>query len=125
MTAKQVDELIMDKENRDKKEYESKIEEKGYKRGLKEGKVQSDVESNKEVPQEENPEKEEMVQQLLSDNEQMENALNSQTIPDEVIEELLALAQNDPETFQEVVQAYPQIAEMLQEDMMNMNGGQI
>lgn len=125
MTAKQVDELIMDKENRDKKEYESKIEEKGYKRGLKEGKVQSDVESNKKVPQEENPEKEEMVQQLLSDNEQMENALNSQTIPDEVIQELLALAQNDPETFQEVVQAYPQIAQMLQEDMVNMNGGQI
>ena len=39
MTSKQVDELIMDKENRDKKEYESKIEEKGYKKGLSEGKI--------------------------------------------------------------------------------------
>lgn len=131
LTSKQVDELIMDKEQRDKKEYESQIEEKGYKRGLKDGKVQSKEEEEEEAtPNEEtsdvNEEEKKMLEeQLLSENAQMEEALNSQQIPDEVLEELLALAQQDPEMFREILQNYPQLAEMLQQDMQNMNGGMI
>ena len=130
MTSKQVDELIMDKEQRDKKEYESQIEEKGYKRGLKDGKVQSKEEKEEVTPNEEtsdvNEEEKKMLeQQLLSENAQMEEALNSQQIPNEVLEELLALAQQDPEMFREIIQNYPQLAEMLQQDIQNMNGGMI
>ena len=130
LTSKQVDELIMDKEQRDKKEYESQIEEKGYKRGLKDGKVQSKEEKEEVTPNEEasdvNEEEKKMLeQQLLSENAQMEEALNSQQIPDEVLEELLALAQQDPEMFREIIQSYPQLAEMLQQDIQNMNGGMI
>ena len=129
MTSKQVDELIMDKEQRDKKEYESQIEEKGYKRGLKDGKVQSKEEKEEVTPNEESDvneeEKKMLEQQLLSENAQMEEALNSQQIPDEVLEELLALAQQDPEMFREIIQSYPQLAEMLQQDIQNMNGGMI
>ena len=130
LTSKQVDELIMDKEQRDKKEYESQIEEKGYKRGLKDGKVQSkeekeEVTSNEETSDVNEEEKKMLEQQLLSENAQMEEALNSQQIPDEVLEELLALAQQDPEMFREIIQSYPQLAEMLQQDMQNMNGGMI
>ena len=130
LTSKQVDELIMDKEQRDKKEYESQIEEKGYKRGLKDGKVQSKEEKEEVTPNEEtsdvNEEEKKMLEeQLLSENAQMEEALNSQQIPDEVLEELLALAQQDPEMFREIIQSYPQLAEMLQQDMQNMNGGMI
>lgn len=130
LTSKQVDELIMDKEQRDKKEYESQIEEKGYKRGLKDGKVQGKEEKEEVTPNEEtsdvNEEEKKMLeQQLLSENAQMEEALNSQQIPDEVLEELLALAQQDPEMFREIIQNYPQLAEMLQQDMQNMNGGMI
>lgn len=130
LTSKQVDELIMDKEQRDKKEYESQIEEKGYKRGLKDGKVQSKEEKEEVTPNEEtsdvNEEEKKMLeQQLLSENAQMEEALNSQQIPDEVLEELLMLAQQDPEMFREILQNYPQLAEMLQQDMQNMNGGLI
>lgn len=130
LTSKQVDELIMDKEQRDKKEYESQIEEKGYKRGLKDGKVQGKEEKEEVTPNEEtsdvNEEEKKMLeQQLLSENAQMEEALNSQQIPDEVLEELLALAQQDPEMFREILQNYPQLAEMLQQDMQNMNGGMI
>lgn len=128
LTSKQVDELIMDKEQRDKKEYESQIEEKGYKRGLKDGKVQSkeeEVTPNEETSDVNEEEKKMLEQQLLSENAQMEEALNSQQIPDEVLEELLALAQQDPEMFREILQNYPQLAEMLQQDMQNMNGGMI
>lgn len=127
LTSKQVDELIMDKEQRDKKEYESQIEEKGYKRGLKDGKVQSKEEATpKEETSDVNEEEKKMLEeQLLSENAQMEEALNSQQIPDEVLEELLALAQQDPEMFREILQNYPQLAEMLQQDMQNMNGGMI
>lgn len=130
LTSKQVDELIMDKEQRDKKEYESQIEEKGYKRGLKDGKAQSKEEKEEVTPNEEtsdvNEEEKKMLEeQLLSENAQMEEALNSQQIPDEVLEELLALAQQDPEMFREILQNYPQLAEMLQQDMQNMNGGMI
>ncbi len=128
LTSKQVDELIMDKEQRDKKEYESQIEEKGYKRGLKDGKVQSkeeEVTPNEETSDANEEEKKMLEEQLLSENAQMEEALNSQQIPDEVLEELLALAQQDPEMFREILQNYPQLAEMLQQDMQNMNGGMI
>lgn len=130
MTSKQVDELIMDKEQRDKKEYESKIEEKGYKRGLKDGKVQSKEEKEEVTPNEETSdvneeEKKRLEQQLLSENTQMEEALNSQQIPNEVLEELLMLAQQDPEMFTQIIQTYPQLAEMLQQDIQNMNGGLI
>lgn len=130
LTSKQVDELIMDKEQRDKKEYESQIEEKGYKRGLKDGKAQSKEEKEEVTPNEEtsdvNEEEKKMLEeQLLSENAQMEEALNSQQIPDEVLEELLMLAQQDPEMFGEILQNYPQLAEMLQQDMQNMNGGMI
>ena len=130
LTSKQVDELIMDKEQRDKKEYESQIEEKGYKRGLKDGKVQSKEEKEEEVtPNEESgvneEEKKMLEEQLLSENAQMEEALSAQQIPDEVLEELLALAQKDPEMFREIIQSYPQLAEMLQQDIQNMNGGMI
>ena len=130
MTSKQVDELIMDKEQRDKKEYESQIEEKGYKRGLKDGKVQKEEKEKEVTPVEEtsdvNEEEKKMLEkQLLSENAQMEEALNSQQIPDEVLEELLALAQQDPEMFREIIQSYPQLVEMLQQDMQNMNGGMI
>ena len=130
LTSKQVDELIMDKEQRDKKEYESQIEEKGYKRGLKDGKMQSKEEKEEVTPNEEasdvNEEEKKMLEeQLLSENAQMEEALNSQQIPDEVLEELLALAQQDPEMFREILQNYPQLAEMLQQDIQNMNGGMI
>ena len=130
MTSKQVDELIMDKEQRDKKEYESQIEEKGYKRGLKDGKVQSKEEKEEVTPNEETSdvneeEKKRLEQQLLSENAQMEEALNSQQIPDEVLEELIMLAQQDPEMFRQIIQTYPQLAEMLQQDMQNMNGGLI
>lgn len=128
LTSKQVDELIMDKEQRDKKEYESQIEEKGYKRGLKDGKVQSKEEEatpNEETSDVNEEEKKMLEEQLLSENAQMEEALNSQQIPDEVLEELLVLAQQDPEMFREILQNYPQLAEMLQQDMQNMNGGMI
>ena len=130
MTSKQVDELIMDKEQRDKKEYESKIEEKGYKRGLKDGKVQNKEEKEEVTPNEEtsdvNEEEKKMLEeQLLSENAQMEEALNSQQIPNEVLEELIMLAQQDPEMFTQIIQTYPQLAEMLQQDIQNMNGGLI
>ena len=130
MTSKQVDELIMDKEQRDKKEYESKIEEKGNKRGLKDGKVQNQEEKEEVTPNEEtsdvNEEEKKMLEeQLLSENAQMEEALNSQQIPNEVLEELIMLAQQDPEMFTQIIQTYPQLAEMLQQDIQNMNGGLI
>ena len=70
-------------------------------------------------------EKKMLEQQLLSENAQMEEALNSQQIPDEVLEELIMLAQQDPEMFRQIIQTYPQLAEMLQQDMQNMNGGLI
>ena len=70
-------------------------------------------------------EKKRLEEQLLSENAQMEEALNSQQIPNEVLEELLMLAQQDPEMFRQIIQTYPQLAEMLQQDMQNMNGGLI
>ena len=120
ITAKQVDELILDKENRDKKEYESKIEEKGYKRGIKDGKMQTE---EKEEVASKDEEKKMLEEQLLSENAQMEKALDSQQIPNEVLEELLNLSKEDPQAFMEVLQAYPELAQMLEEDIQNLNGG--
>ena len=54
---------------------------------------------------------------------QMMNALDNQQIPDEALEELLMLAQQDPDTFREIVEAYPELAQMLQQDIQTMNGG--
>ena len=41
-----------------------------------------------------------------------------------VLQELLLLAKTQPEVFQEVITAYPELAQMLQEDIQTMNGGQ-
>ena len=132
MTSKQVDELIMDKENREKKEYESSIEEKGYKRGVQDGKMQT-KEEEKEIG---NPDEfadmpvggmasvDEAKSEPSQEEVQMMSALENQQIPDEVLQELLALAKNQPEVFQEVITAYPELAQMLQEDIQTMNGGQ-
>ena len=132
MTSKQVDELIMDKENREKKEYESSIEEKGYKRGVQDGKMQT-KEEEKEIG---NPNEfadmpvggmasvDEPKGEPSQEEVQMMSALENQQIPDEVLQELLALAKTEPEVFQEVISAYPELAQMLQEDIQTMNGGQ-
>ena len=53
----------------------------------------------------------------------MEKALNSQKIPNEVLQELLDLSKDDPQAFVELIQAYPELAQTLQEDINNMNGG--
>ena len=130
MTSKQVDELIMDKENRDKKEYESSIEEKGYKRGVQDGKMQKEKEEGQINGEEPNSVDVPMddfngVEGQPSEEEiQMMGALENQQIPDEVLQELLMLSQNDPETFKEIIVNYPQLAEMLQQDIEMMNGGQ-
>lgn len=125
MTAKQVDELIMDKENREKKEYESSIEEKGYKRGVKDGQMQikkeekeigdKDAKAN-DVPNNDN---------AVSDyNENIEpTGAEVGQIPTEVLQELLTIAQEQPELFQEIIANYPELAEMLQQDINVMNGG--
>ena len=129
MTSKQVDELIMDKENRDKKEYESSIEEKGYKRGVQDGKMQKEKEEGQINGEEPNSVDVPMddfngVEGQPSEEEiQMMGALENQQIPDEVLQELLMLSQNDPETFKEIIVNYPQLAEMLQQDIETMNGG--
>ena len=132
MTSKQVDELIMDKENRDKEKYESSIEEKGYKRGVQDGKMQT-KEEEKEIG---NPNEfadmpvggmasvDEPKSEPSQEEVQMMSALENQQIPDEVLQELLALAKTEPEVFQEVITAYPELAQMLQEDIQTMNGGQ-
>ena len=132
MTSKQVDELIMDKENRDKEKYESSIEEKGYKRGVQDGKMQT-KEEEKEIGNS-NEFTDILVDSVASADEpkgepsqeevQMMSALENQQIPDEVLQELLALAKTQPEVFQEVITAYPELAQMLQEDIQTMNGGQ-
>ena len=132
MTSKQVDELIMDKENREKKEYESSIEEKGYKRGVQDGKMQTKEEEkeigfadeNIDMPVDNMGDINEVENQPSQEEVQMMSALENQQIPDEVLQELLALAKTEPEVFQEVITAYPELAQMLQEDIQTMNGGQ-
>ena len=132
MTSKQVDELIMDKENREKKEYESSIEEKGYKRGVQDGKMQTkekekeigDSSEFADIPVDSVASADESKGEPSQEEVQMISALENQQIPDEVLQELLALAKNQPEVFQEVITAYPELAQMLQEDIQTMNGGQ-
>ena len=132
MTSKQVDALIMDKENREKKEYESSIEEKGYKRGVQDGKMQTKEEEKEigdsseftDIPVDSVASADEFKGEPSQEEVQMMSALENQQIPDEVLQELLALAKNQPEVFQEVISAYPELAQMLQEDIQTMNGGQ-
>ena len=132
MTSKQVDELIMDKENREKKEYESSIEEKGYKRGVQDGKMQTKEEEKEigdsseftDIPVDSVASADEPKGVPSQEEVQMMSALENQQIPDEVLQELLALAKTEPEVFQEVISAYPELAQMLQEDIQTMNGGQ-
>ena len=122
----QVDELILDKEDRDKKEYESKIEEKGYKRGVKDGKMQTKEENREEVP--EVNESEENINQDGLDapiqDPEIEK-LQTQQIPIDVLEGLLQMMESDPEQLLGIMEQYPELQEMLQQDIMNMNGGQI
>ena len=132
MTSKQVDELIMDKENREKKEYESSIEEKGYKRGVQDGKMQTKEEEKEignsneftDIPVDSVVSADEPKGESSQEEVQMISALENQQIPNEVLQELLALAKTEPEVFQEVISAYPELAQMLQEDIQTMNGGQ-
>lgn len=132
MTSKQVDELIMDKENRDKEKYESSIEEKGYKRGVQDGKMQTKEEEKEignsnefaDTPVGGMASVDEPKSEPSQEEVQMMSALENQQIPDEVLQELLALAKTEPEVFQEVITAYPELAQMLQEDIQTMNGGQ-
>ena len=126
--SQQVDELLKDKQDREKQEHERQIEEKGYKRGVKDGKMQNKEEEEGQVDE---VSSDSMSMDDINDVEnqpseeeiQMMNALDNQQIPDEALEELLMLAQQDPDTFREVVEAYPELAQMLQEDIQTMNGG--
>ena len=128
MTSKQIDELILDKENRDKQEYESKIEEKGYKRGVKDGKMQIKEEEEKvtpggEVVEESNNNIMDNGTGVPGDNVESIQGMGEEIegqIPTEVLQELLTLAQEQPEVFREVLQNYPELAQMLQQDI---NGG--
>ena len=146
MTSKQVDELILDKENRDKKEYEGQIEEKGYKRGVKDGKMQNKeieeegemseinqpmVETNgltngqQMVEQMEQPMDEQMVMSPEEADEELMRRMETQQIPDDVLQELVLLMQEQPEVFEELMKEYPQLIQMLQSDMSNLNGRNI
>ena len=125
--SQQVDELLKDKQDREKQEYERQIEEKGYKRGVKDGKMQNKEEEKEidEVPTDNIPmdDVNDVESQPSEEEIQMMNALDNQQIPDEALEELLMLAQQDPDTFREIVEAYPELAQMLQQDIQTMNGG--
>ena len=122
----QVDELILDKEDRDKKEYESKIEEKGYKRGVKDGKMQTKEENNKEETML-NESKEEVNQDGLDAlNEEKEiERLQTQQVPIDVLEGLMQMMEAAPEEFVKLVEEHPELQQMLEQDLMNMNGGQM
>ena len=122
----QVDELILDKEDRDKKEYESKIEEKGYKRGVKDGKMQTKEENNKEETML-NESKEEVNQDGLDAlNEEKEiERLQTQQVPIDVLEGLMQMMETAPEEFVKLVEEHPELQQMLEQDLMNMNGGQM
>lgn len=125
--SQQVDELLKDKQDREKQEHERQIEEKGYKRGVKDGKMQNKEEEKEidEVPTDNIPmdDVNDVEGQPSEEEIQMMNALDNQQIPDEALEELLMLAQQDPDTFREIVEAYPELAQMLQQDIQTMNGG--
>ena len=133
ITGQQVEELMADKEAREKKEYEGKIEEKGYKKGVQEAKKEmlnndresinnSNVDnSSSDMPR--NVSNGEEIQQLPQE-EEMVNKLQAQQIPIDVLEELIALSQEEPSKFAELIQTYPELQEMLKQDIQNMNGGQ-
>ncbi len=115
----QVDELILDKEDRDKKEYESKIEEKGYKRGVKDGKMQTKEEGREEMPKVSEPTP--MEEEMPLDPEV--EKLQSQQIPIDVLEGLLQMMESDPQQLMQIMEQYPELQEILQQDLTNMNGG--
>ena len=133
ITGQQVEELIADKEAREKKEYEGKIEEKGYKKGVQEAKkemLNNDRENinnsnvdNSSSDMSGNVSNGEEIQQLPQE-EEMVNKLQAQQIPIDVLEELIALSQEEPSKFAELIQTYPELQEMLKQDIQNMNGGQ-
>lgn len=129
-TSKQVDSLILDKEQREQKDRDSELEDKGYQRGLKEGAKQLQEEKPVDEKKEDNvvssPQQEEQegITPEQAD-EELTRRMDSQQIPDEVLQELLQLSQNDPETFTQILQQYPELLELLQQDMNNMNGGNI
>ena len=132
-TSKQVDSLILDKEQREQKDRDSELEDKGYQRGLKEGAKQlqeeKPVDENKESKEDNvvsfpQQEEQEGITPEQAD-EELTRRMDSQQIPDEVLQELLQLSQNDPETFTQILQQYPELLELLQQDMNNMNGGNI
>lgn len=121
----QVDELVVDKENRDKKEYESKIEEKGYKRGLKDGKTEKEHKekaSETSVKDEPNVVDGEHEEEMLTPNNPEVQKLQTQEVPIDVLEELVTLSENDPEQFVELVQQYPELIELIEKDTINMQG---
>ena len=133
ITGQQVEELMADKEAREKKEYEGKIEEKGYKKGVQEAKkemLNNDRESinnsnvdNSSSDMSGNVSNGEEIQQLPQE-EEMVNKLQAQQIPIDVLEELIALSQEEPSKFAELIQTYPELQEMLKQDIQSMNGGQ-
>ena len=129
MTSKQVDELILDKENRDKVEYETKIEEKGYNRGLSEGRKSMEEELNNVSGENDNmstPADSSEGEFTPVDAEvELNRRMEEQQIPQEVLEELLALSQENPEALKQIVEAYPQLLEMIQHDTQIMNGGEM
>ena len=51
--------------------------------------------------------------------------LQTQQIPIDVLEGLLQMMESDPEQLLGIMEQYPELQEMLQQDIMNMNGGQI
>lgn len=133
ITGQQVEELMADKEAREKKEYEGKIEEKGYKKGVQEAKkemLNNDRESinnsnvdNSPSNMSGNVSDGEEIQQSPQE-EEMVNKLQAQQIPIDVLEELIALSQEEPSKFAELIQTYPELQEMLKQDIQSMNGGQ-
>ena len=128
-TSKQVDSLILDKEQREQKQRDDELEEKGYQRGLKEGARQLQEQSSEEPVVEEEvtpdvPEEQEGMTPEMADME-LERRMNEQQIPDEVLQELLQLSQSEPETFVQLLQQYPELLEMLKQDMDVMNGGNV
>lgn len=121
--GKQIDELILDKENRDKEEYEGKIEEKGYKRGVKDGKMQTKEEGKQEKTKVDSDSPKESETEMPNMDEAEIAKLQSQEVPIDVLEGLFNMMQNDPEQFMQIMQQYPELQEILQKDLENMQGG--
>ena len=123
-TSKQVDSLILEKEQREQKQRDDELEEKGYQRGLKEGARQVQEQPAEEEVSPDVPEEQEGMTPEMADME-LERRMNEQQVPDEVLQELLQLSQSDPETFAQLLQQYPELLEMLKQDMDVMNGGNV